>query len=90
MNQISGNTYQYEFSNTWLNGQYNYTIWAIDNASNSDTTSANSFNVSANATISVCTLKDNYTVNEFVNITDPPNPWMIIILLIVVLTWDKY
>ena len=90
MSHISGNSYQYNFSNTWLHGQYNYTIWAIDNASNSDTTSAYSFNVSANATISVCTLKDNYTVNEFVNITDPPNPLDDYYIVERGLTWDKY
>lgn len=72
MNHTTGDTYEYVFSDTWQNGQYNYTIWVVDNANNTNISTGHSFNVSANAIISVCTLKDAYGDNETVNLTDPP------------------
>ena len=72
MNNTVNNTYEYNFSDTWLVGQYNYTIWAVDNYGNSNSSSGYSFNVSAQCNISVQTLKDDYGGNEDINITDPP------------------
>ena len=74
MNNIGGNTYECVFDETWTVGQYNYSIWAIDNANNSNTSSGHSFNGSAQATMSICTVEDSYGTNEDINITDPPNP----------------
>jgi len=71
MNNTGNSTYEYVFSDTWIVGQYNYTIWAIDNANNTNVSSQYSFNVSAQAVISVCTIKDEYGDNETVNLTDP-------------------
>jgi len=73
MTNTEGDTYEYVFSDTWLVGQYNYTIWTLDNSSNSNSSSGHSYNVSVNATISVCTIKDEYGNNETVNLTDPPS-----------------
>jgi len=67
------NPYEYVFNDAWLVGQYNYTIWAKDKASNGNSSSGYSFNVSAQANISVCTVKDEYGDNEYVNLTDPPS-----------------
>ncbi len=72
MSNIEGDTYQYIFNDTWVVGQYNYSIWARDNYNTSSISSGHSFNVSVNATISVCTIKDNYGNNEIINLTDPP------------------
>ena len=72
MTFIGDDTYQYEFFDTWLAGQYNYTIWAVDNQSGINSSSDDSFNVSANASIKVCTIKDVYGDNETINLTDPP------------------
>jgi len=72
MTNTGGDTYEYVFSDTWLVGQYNFTIWTLDNSSNSNSSSGHSFNVSAQADISVCTIKNNYSNNEVINITDPP------------------
>jgi hypothetical protein len=72
MNNTAGDTYEYNFSNTWQKGEYSYYIWAIDNLSNSGVSDEHFFNVSVEANISVCTVKDNYGSNETVNITDPP------------------
>jgi hypothetical protein len=72
MTNIGNDTYEYVFTNTWLVGQYNYSIWTIDCIGNSDISSGYSFSVSAQATISVCTIKDEYGDNESVNLTDPP------------------
>jgi len=90
MTHISGNTYQYVFNNTWNVGQYNYTIWAIDNSDNSNSSTGRHFHVSATASISVATLKDTYGENEYINITDPPNPSEDYYLVGRGLTWDKY
>ena len=70
-------TYEYIFNNTWKVGQYNYTIWAVDKANNSNSFSGHSFNVSAQCNVSIQTLEDEYVVGEavnYVNITDPPDP----------------
>jgi len=72
MSNTEDDTYQYVFSDTWLVDQYNYTIWAVDDYGNENTSINNSFNVSANATISVCTVENEYGAGEDINITDPP------------------
>jgi hypothetical protein len=72
MNNTNGSIYEYILNNTWQLGQYNYSIWSIDNANNTNITSQHSFNVSAQATVSVCTIKDSYGANETINLTDPP------------------
>ena len=72
MNNTNGSIYEYLFNNTWQTGQYNYTIWSIDNANNTNMSSQHSFNVSAQADILVCTIKDQYGSNETINLTDPP------------------
>jgi len=72
MIDMGNNTYQRVFIDTWLVGQYNYSIWAIDNAYNNVTSSGHSFNVSVDATISVCTVNSSYGGNDTVNLTDPP------------------
>jgi hypothetical protein len=66
--------FTYILDNTWQVGQYNYTIWAIDEAYNTNSSSGHSFNVSANATIGIATLEDTYGASEYINITDPPTP----------------
>jgi hypothetical protein len=72
MNNTGNSTYSYVFSDTWVVGQYNYSIWAVDESGGTNNSSVYNFNVSANATISVCTIKDSYGGNETVNLTDPP------------------
>jgi len=65
-------TYFFVFNDTWQNGVYNYSIWVVDYANNTDYANGFNFTVSANASINICTLKDSYTDNEFINLTDPP------------------
>jgi PKD repeat protein len=72
INNTVNDTYEYIFSDTWLVGQYNYTIWARDIYGGGSTRTGHSFNVSAQGTISVCTIKDSYDSNESINLTDPP------------------
>jgi len=72
MTNTGGDTYEYTFNDTWQHGMYNYTIWAEDANGNETGSSQYSFNVSAQATVSVCTIKDEYGNNEMVNLTDPP------------------
>jgi hypothetical protein len=71
MTNTDVDTYEYVFNDTWLNGQYNYSIWAIDNFGNSNISSQYCFNVSAMATVTVCTIQDEYGNNTIVNVTDP-------------------
>jgi PKD repeat protein len=90
MDPINGSTYEFVFNNTWLVGKYNYTIWVFDKSNNSISSSVHSFNISAQATISISTLKDIYDDNEYINITDPPTPPSDYSLIGRGLTWDKY
>ncbi|VVB59496.1 Peptidase family M28 [uncultured archaeon] len=72
MEDIGNNTYSYVFSDTWLVGQYNYSIIAYDRFGRNNTSTQQSFNASANATLSISTLVDTYSDNETINLTDPP------------------
>jgi len=72
MNNSGGDTYEYIFNDTWTNGQYKFWIWANDVNGNQSTSSQHVFNVGAEATIDVCTIKDSYGDDEIVNLTDPP------------------
>jgi hypothetical protein len=94
---IGDDTYQCNFSDTWVVGQYNYTVWALDNVGNMLNSVEHCFNVSvsANATISVCTIKDSYGGNETIKLTDPPgDPTLIGYELIdngkVLRIWNNY
>jgi hypothetical protein len=90
MNNTQGNNYIYNLSNTWKTGRYNYTIWAIDNANNTNYSSQHSFNVSAEAKVNIATLKDEYTDNEYINITDPPTLPEDYCIVDRGLTWNEY
>jgi hypothetical protein len=91
MTLLSNNTYRYVFDDSWLVGRYNYTIWAADNYDNMLNESIRGhFHVSADASISIATLQDSYSGNQFINITDPPNPPENYTLIDRGLTWDKY
>jgi hypothetical protein len=90
MTKKQGSTYEFIFSDTWQHGRYNYSIWANDNISNANITSQHSFNVTVYSTITIATLKDKYTDNEYINITDPPNPTETLMLINRGLTWDEY
>ncbi|KYK22868.1 hypothetical protein AYK21_03435 [Thermoplasmatales archaeon SG8-52-2] len=72
MSKVDDDTFQYTFDDAWLVGKYNYSIWVKDKLEGNSSDSGYSFNVSANGTISVCTIKDSYDNNETVNLTDPP------------------
>ena len=90
MTLISNNTYQYVFTDTWSTGRYNYTIWATDNTNNTASSSGHHFHVSAEATISIATLRNSYTSSQYINITDPPNPPENYILVDRGLSWNIY
>ncbi len=72
MNPIGNDTYEYFFTDTWVVGQYDYSIWTIDHMGNSNSSLGHNFNVSSQASISVCTINDEYGENEIINLTDPP------------------
>ncbi len=72
LNYTGNNTYQLNFTDTWQVGQYNYTIWAMDKAYNLNSSTNHSFNVTATASMTICTIKDSYGSNQTINLTDPP------------------
>jgi len=73
MKNIGNNTYQRVFTDWWNVGQYNYVIWATDNAYNTASSTGHSFTYSVDATISICTINSSYGGNETINLTDPPS-----------------
>jgi PKD repeat protein len=89
-NMSSEHDYLYVFNDTWQNGVYNYSIWVVDQANNSNCTGGFNFTVSAEATISIATLQDSYSGNQYINITDPPNPPENYTLVDRGSTWDSY
>jgi len=90
MTHISGNLYRYVFTNTWVVGQYNYTIWAVNNNGYVNSSTGHHFHVSVQAQISIATLQDSYTEEQYINITDPPNPPANYTLVNRGLDWDNY
>ncbi|HWR63047.1 MAG TPA: PKD domain-containing protein, partial [Candidatus Thermoplasmatota archaeon] len=90
MTCVGDDVYQLNFSDTWFVGQYNYSVWAMDNIGNTVCDSGRSFNVTANATISIATLKNSYSGTQYINITDPPNPPENLTLIGRGLSWNTY
>jgi hypothetical protein len=90
MTHLGGDTFQYVSTNQWALGEYNYTIWAVDNMNRVNSSAGHHFHVSVNASISIATLQDTYTADEYINITDPPNPPEDLTLVGRGLTWNKY
>jgi parallel beta-helix repeat protein len=68
----NGSVYEYFFDDTWKNGKFNYTIEVIDYAGNTNISSINNFNTSAQVNVTIFTIKDEFSDNEMINITDPP------------------
>jgi len=90
MTYTTGNHYKLAFTDTWKVGRYNYTITAFDVQGNQATTTTHSFNVTATAKLSVATTKDTYTNNQYINLTDPPNPPQNYTLVNSGPTWNTY
>lgn len=72
MTNTENDTYQYEFNDTWLTGTYDFMIWATDIHGNTNHSSLYEFEIVANASIQVCTVKNTYMGEDYINVTDPP------------------
>jgi hypothetical protein len=70
MNNISEDIWQYKYID-FTNGTYTYTVYANDSTGLISSDSG-TFEMYINLYINIWTLKDNYSSNELVNITDPP------------------
>ncbi len=90
MTNYEENIYELDFENTWQEGKYQYCIWAVDENGNSSVSDWYDFNISIQANMSVCTMLDEYGNDEYINITDPPNPPENYMLVDRGLTWNKY
>ena len=66
MVNTENDTYQYEFNDTWLTGIYDFVVWAMDIHGNMNHSSLYEFEIVANASIQVCTVKNTYTNVEYV------------------------
>jgi PKD repeat protein len=73
LNNTNDSLYELVFNDSWLVGQYNYTIYVFDKSNNSINSTGHNFNISMQGSMSVCTIKDSYGNNEMVNLTDPPS-----------------
>ena len=89
MNHTGNHNYTCLFTNTWKTGQYDFTIWTTDRVLNKNHTQGH-FNVTATAHLSIATLKNSYTANEYINLTDPPEPPSNNTLIDRGLEWNKY
>ncbi|MBN2251794.1 MAG: hypothetical protein JW724_06955 [Candidatus Altiarchaeota archaeon] len=72
ISDVVSDMWSFNYSGTWTNGLYAYTVYANDSSGNLNNTGSGSFRVAANATLTVATKKDVYYLNEIVNLTDPP------------------
>ncbi len=72
MSNYTADTWTYNYTN-YINGTYNYTIYANNTEGSNTTSSINNFSMNVNFTIEIKTLKDSYTNNDIINITDPPD-----------------
>jgi len=95
MTDVGNDTYEFVFDENWLIGQYNYSIWAFNEFDKCGNSTGHFFNVSSNATISICTIKDAYGSNETINLTDPPGDsssigWELLDGDNVLRIWNKY
>jgi len=72
MTNMGNNQYTYTFNDTWIEGTYEFYIWAKNDINYTNMSSMDSFNVDASASISICTLYNSYTEDTFLNLTDPP------------------
>ncbi len=70
MINISETMYQYNYSNTWIGGEYLYYIWSNNSAGYNSTSEIYPFYVVANAAMYVATVNDTYGPNNQVNLTD--------------------
>ena len=71
MYNTKGDIFEYNFSNTVLDGIYRYYIYAYDNSSNKGWSSLYSFTVSGIRTyIGIKTTKDVYKIGEKINLTN--------------------
>ncbi len=90
MTQINDDTYQCIFNDSWFPGRYNYSIWVTDDFGTTCSSRNHSFNITAQATISISTLKDSYSGTQYINLTDPPNPPNNLTIINRGLTWNNY
>ncbi|MFB6208338.1 MAG: LamG-like jellyroll fold domain-containing protein [Candidatus Nanohaloarchaea archaeon] len=74
MENVGGNVWEYNFSDTWSFGRYQYDIVATDN-SGATSRNGSSFVVFIAQKSSIQTERDNYYPAEYVNLTDKQDAW---------------
>jgi PKD repeat protein len=90
LNASSEHDYTFTFNDTWQSGIYSYIIWTIDNSNNCNSSIEHYFHVSTDVTISIATLQDSYSSDQYINITDPPSPLENLTLVARGLTWNTF
>jgi len=79
MNVPSTSIFQYNFT-SFMNGTYNFTVWANDSFGEYSRSSIGQFNIYVVLYANIKTVKDDYIDGETVNITDPPGGGMNFVL----------
>ena len=75
MNNYSADIYEFNYSNTWVMGDYAYYVWANDTAGKQAFSSTYFFHVGANMVLNIKTINDSYGPNEDVDITNTSMWW---------------
>ncbi|PIU72300.1 hypothetical protein COS79_03645, partial [Candidatus Woesearchaeota archaeon CG06_land_8_20_14_3_00_33_13] len=75
LSHTTGNEYRGNFSSTWLNGRYNFTVWANNTAGYFNESSVDYFFVKGNASFVLRTDKDFYAPNEDVGLASTQSSW---------------
>jgi hypothetical protein len=76
MGNIPPSTYLTTFNFTWQYGRYNFTLIANDTDGAISNTTTYSFNVSVSSIMTIKTLNDSYSSNQYVNLTPVPSSWL--------------
>lgn len=67
--------YEVTINNTWMEGQYNVTIWVNDSRGSIAESNIINFTVNASGTLSISPINYTYEPNNQVNITDAYSTW---------------
>ncbi|MGC9310092.1 MAG: DUF2341 domain-containing protein [Candidatus Aenigmatarchaeota archaeon] len=74
MANVSSDIYEYNYTGTWIWGNYTYYVWANNTAGKSGQSSGYQFHIGADAKLALKTAESAYGPNEEVNLT-PIGDW---------------
>ncbi len=75
MTNISSTIYQYNYSDMWIWGDYNYYIWVNNSAGSNSTSDTYQFYLRADTTLDIYTINESYGPNEDVDLGSSSDWW---------------